>query len=107
MLNFGLRLGSKPRTFISTTPRPQPLLKILLAMPGCAVTRGTTFDNAANLALPFVNEIAARYKGTRLGRQELEGEILEDIEGALWNRVWIGVQFRPTSARWSTPKSLN
>jgi phage terminase large subunit-like protein len=86
MLNFGLRLGSKPRTFVSTTPRPQPLLKSLLAMPGCAVTRGTTFDNAANLAQPFVNEIAARYKGTRLGRQELEGEILEDIEGALWSR---------------------
>ena len=89
MLMFGLRLGSNPRTFISTTPRPQPLLKSLLAMPGCAVTRATTFENAANLARPFVEEIASRYKGTRLGRQELEGELLEDVEGALWTRAMI------------------
>jgi phage terminase large subunit-like protein len=58
-------------------------------MPGCVVTRGTTFDNAANLAAPFISEIAARYKGTRIGRQELEGEILEDIAGALWTRQLI------------------
>jgi phage terminase large subunit-like protein len=89
MLQFGLRLGSNPRAFISTTPRPQPLLKALLAMPECAVTRATTFDNAANLARPFVDEIATRYKGTRLGRQELDGELLEDIEGALWTREMI------------------
>jgi phage terminase large subunit-like protein len=89
MLMFGLRLGNNPRTFISTTPRPQPLLKSLLAMPGCAVTQATTFENAANLARPFVDEIASRYKGTRLGRQELEGELLEDVEGALWTRAMI------------------
>jgi phage terminase large subunit-like protein len=86
MLQFGLRLGANPRVFISTTPRPSPLLKTLLAMPQCVVTRGRTFDNAANLAQQFIGEIAARYQGTRLGRQELEGEILEDIEGALWTR---------------------
>ena len=75
--------------FISTTPRPQPLLKALLAMPGCVVTRATTFDNRANLARPFIEEIAGRYKGTRLGRQELDGELLEDVEGALWTRAMI------------------
>lgn len=89
MLMFGLRLGSNPRTFISTTPRPQPLLKALLAMPQCVVSRATTFENAANLAQPFIDEIASRYKGTRLGRQELDGELLEDVEGALWTRDMI------------------
>jgi len=89
MLMFGLRLGGNPRVFVSTTPRPQPLLKTLLAMPECAVTRATTFDNAANLARPFIEEIAARYRGTRLGRQELNGELIEDVEGALWTRVML------------------
>jgi phage terminase large subunit-like protein len=89
MLQFGLRLGTNPRAFISTTPRPQPLLKTLLTMPECITTRATTFDNASNLAQPFIEQIAARYKGTRLGRQELEGELLEDIEGALWSCAMI------------------
>jgi phage terminase large subunit-like protein len=87
MLQFGLRLGSNPRVFVSTTPRPMPVLKSLLSMPQCVVTRGRTVDNAPNLAGQFISEIAARYEGTRLGRQELEGELLEDIEGALWNRA--------------------
>ena len=86
MLVLGMRLGTDPRIFISTTPRPQALLKTLLAMPECAVTRARTLDNAANLARPFIQEITARYTGTRLGRQELEGELLEDTEGALWTR---------------------
>jgi phage terminase large subunit-like protein len=89
MLQFGLRVGINPRAFISTTPRPQPLLKTMLTMPECAITRATTFDNASNLAKPFIEQIAARYKGTRLGRQELEGELLEDVEGALWSRAMV------------------
>jgi phage terminase large subunit-like protein len=89
MLMFGLRLGADPRVFVSTTPKPQPLLKALLAMPQCAVTRATTFDNRANLARPFIEEIAARYQGTRLGRQELEGQLVEDVEGALWTRAML------------------
>jgi phage terminase large subunit-like protein len=89
MLMFGLRLGHDPRVFVSTTPKPQPLLKALLAMPQCAVTRATTFDNRANLAGPFIEEIAARYQGTRLGRQELDGELVEDVEGALWTRAML------------------
>jgi phage terminase large subunit-like protein len=89
MLQFGLRVGINPRAFISTTPRLQPLLKALLTMPECAITRATTFDNASNLAQPFIEQIAARYKGTRLGRKELEGELLEDIEGTLWTRAMI------------------
>jgi len=86
MLQFGLRLGSDPRVFISTTPRPQALLQSLMAMKECSVTRARTIDNKANLAKPFIDEITARYRGTRLGRQELEGELLEDVEGALWTR---------------------
>ena len=89
MLQFGLRLGENPRAFISTTPRALPLLKALLTMPECITTRATTFDNAANLAKPFIDTIAQRYKGTRLGRQELEGELLEDIEGVLWSRAML------------------
>jgi phage terminase large subunit-like protein len=89
MLQFGLRLGTNPRAFISTTPKPVPLLKALLTMPECVTTRATTFDNATNLARPFIEQIAARYKGTRLGRQELEGELLEDVEGALWSRAML------------------
>ena len=89
MLMFGIRLGKDPRVFVSTTPRPQPLLKALLAMPQCAVTRATTFDNRANLARPFIEEIASRYQGTRLGRQELDGELVEDVEGALWTRAML------------------
>jgi phage terminase large subunit-like protein len=89
MLMFGLRLGADPRVFVSTTPKPQPLLKALLTMPQCVVTRARTFDNRANLARPFIEEIAARYQGTRLGRQELDGELVEDVEGALWTRAML------------------
>lgn len=86
---FGLRLGSHPKALVTTTPRPLPLIKKLVADPDTHVTRGSTFDNAGNLAKPFLKQIEDRYGGTRLGRQELEGEILGDIPGALWNRVSI------------------
>lgn len=83
---FGLRLGDHPRSIVTTTPRPLPLIKKLVTDPDTYVTRGSTFDNAGNLARPFLKQIEDRYGGTRLGRQELEGEILGDIPGALWTR---------------------
>lgn len=87
-LQFGLRLGSKPRIVITTTPRPTSLIRQIAAREDgtVALTRGSTFDNAANLAPSALLELQARYNGTRLGRQELYGEILEDQEGALWTR---------------------
>jgi predicted phage terminase large subunit-like protein len=89
MLQFGLRLGTHPRQVITTTPRPIPLLKTILALPKTVIVRGKTHDNAANLAQEFLEDIKARYEGTRLGRQELNGEILDDIPGALWTRAAI------------------
>ena len=86
MLQFGLRLGSRPRQLITTTPRPIPLIKRLLADPRTAVTRAPTQANAAFLSPAFLDEILARYAGTRLGRQEIDGEIIEDRPDALWSR---------------------
>lgn len=86
-LQFGLRLGSDPRTIITTTPQPKPLIRKLVADTETVfTTRGATWDNAVNMAASFIRDIEDRYAGTRLGRQELEGEILEDIPGALWRR---------------------
>jgi phage terminase large subunit-like protein len=89
MLQFGLRLGDRPRQLITTTPRPIALLKEILADPATVITRGRTLDNAANLAPSFLANIRRKYEGTRLGRQELEAEILEDVPGALWSRAVI------------------
>lgn len=88
---FGLRLGEHPQCLVTTTPRPLPLIKRLTQQEGdgVVVTRGATLDNSANLASNTVKQLYERYSGTRLGRQELEGEILEDIPGALWNRETI------------------
>lgn len=85
-LQFGLRLGEKPQTVFTTTPKPKPLVRNLVKREDGTVfiTRGSTFENKANLAASALVELQARYAGTRLGRQELEGEILEDTEGALW-----------------------
>lgn len=85
-LQFGLRLGVHPQVLVTTTPRPLPLIKKLIADPDTVVTRGSTLDNRANLASNTIKQLYDRYGGTRLGRQELEGEILNDIPGALWNR---------------------
>jgi phage terminase large subunit-like protein len=91
MAQMCLRIGRRPRTVITTTPRPLKLLKTLIARDGqgVVVTRGSTYDNAANLAPGFLEEIRARYEGTRLGRQELNAEILEDVPGALWTREMV------------------
>ena len=83
---FGLRLGDDPRWIATTTPRPIPLIKTLLKQAGVKVTRGKTVDNLANLAPTFRSNIISRYEGTRLGRQELDAEILDDAPGALWSR---------------------
>lgn len=85
-LQFGLRLGTHPKQIITTTPQPKPLIKALVVHPAVVVTRGRTYDNKDNLAGPFMRQIEERFGGTRLGRQELEGEILNDIPGALWSR---------------------
>lgn len=84
MLMFGLRLGAKPRALVTTTPRPTALVRAIMASPTTRVTRGTTYDNRANLAESFFDAIITRYEGTRLGRQELMGELIEDVPGALW-----------------------
>lgn len=86
-LQFGLRLGLSPKALVTTTPRPAPLIKALLVDPTVAVTRGSTLENRANLAPKMLEKLYERYSGTRLGRQELEGEILNDVPGALWSRM--------------------
>ena len=88
-LMMGLRLGADPRVVVTTTPRPTDLLRRIAKDPGTIVTRGTTFDNRANLAREFVEAIVARYDGTRVGRQELLGEDLDDNPSALWQRAEI------------------
>ncbi len=99
-LQFGLRLGVHPRQIVTTTPRPIKTVRRLMQDANCVVTRGRTFDNVANLAAPTLRQLEERYGGTRLGRQELEGEILDDIPGALWNREMIDngrVQDKPAT----------
>ncbi len=86
MLQFALRLGPRPQALVTTTPRPIPLIKRIMADPGSVVTRAPTARNAAFLAPSFLEEIAARYGGTRLGRQELDGELIEDDPDALFRR---------------------
>lgn len=86
MLQFGLRLGERPRQLVTTTPRAVPLLKRLIDMPGTTLTRAATRANALFLAPGFLERVVARYAGTRLGRQELDGELIEDRPDALWQR---------------------
>ena len=86
---FGLRLGTQPRACITTTPKPTILLKSIMNNPHTHVTKGRTHDNLMNLAPTFKEAILSKYEGTRLGRQELYAEVLEDVEGALWSRDMI------------------
>jgi phage terminase large subunit-like protein len=85
-LQFGLRLGRAPKIVVATTPRPTKLLRSLLAREGqgVIVIRGSSYENRANLAPGFFDSIVKKYEGTRLGRQELEAELLADVPGALW-----------------------
>ena len=84
MLLMGLRLGSDPRCVVTTTPRPTRLVRTLIAKPTTVISRATTFDNRANLPTAFFDGVLGRYQGTRLARQELYGEVLADVPGALW-----------------------
>ncbi len=94
-LQFGLRLGTRPRQTVTTTPRPTPLLKRLIADPATALTRSKTKDNIYHLAPAFLDAVVKRYAGTRLGRQELEGEMIEERQDALWSRMGIeALRFR-------------
>lgn len=88
-LQFGLRLGDDPRTIVTTTPRPTREIRELVKASTTVVTRGSTFDNADNLAPAFLDRILQKYEGTRLGRQELYAEILDDVPGALWTRAML------------------
>jgi len=83
---LGLRIGERPRAIVTTTPRPIKAIRELLADPNTVTTRGSTYDNRANLAPAFFDQIIKRYEGTRTGRQELYAELLEEAEGALWKR---------------------
>ncbi|MHA6262186.1 DNA-packaging protein, partial [Arenibacterium sp. CAU 1754] len=85
MLQFALRLGEHPQVCVTTTPRNVGVLKRLLAAPSTVSTHAPTEANRANLAASFLEEVRARYAGTRLGRQELDGVLLSDLEGALWS----------------------
>ena len=89
MLMLGLRLGSDPRVVATTTPKPTALIRRLALDSGTVVTKGTTWENKGNLAPVFLAEIVRRYEGTRLGRQELEAELLDDTPNALWTRDMI------------------
>ncbi len=93
MLQFGLRLGEYPQQLITTTPRPIPLLKTLMADPASRIVRMRTHDNADNLSPGFIEAMVKRYGGTRLGRQELDGELIAQRDDALWKRADIEAIF--------------
>jgi phage terminase large subunit-like protein len=86
---FGLRLGKHPQAIITTTPKPLPIIKALISDPACVVTHGSTYENRANLAPSFFADIIRTYEGTRIGRQELLAEILDDTPGALWSQAMV------------------
>ena len=88
MLQFTMRKPD-PRVLVSTTPRPIPVLREIMADPTTVITRGSTMDNRAHLPASFLAKITSRYEGTRLGRQELNAELLDDLPGALWTREMI------------------
>lgn len=90
-LVLGMRLGSDPRITVTTTPRAVPMVQRLIEQEGgsSAVTRGSTYDNAGNLPLRFLQAIEEEFAGSQLARQEIGGELLRDIEGALWSRALI------------------
>ena len=86
MLQFSLRLGDHPQQVVTTTPRDVPVLKRILGADSTVVTQAATSDNRANLAASFLEEVEGQFGGTQLGRQELEGLLVEELEGSLWSR---------------------
>lgn len=108
MLQFCLRLGKHPQTCVTTTPKPTKLVRDIIKNEKTVVTYGSTFDNSANLAGTYLEAVKAQYEGTRLGRQELYAEILDEASGALWTRALLAncetevedpVEFSKTLAR--------
>lgn len=89
MLQFCMRLGKHPRIMVTTTPKPTKLIRQILKDPKTVVTTGSTFDNSANLAKTYINAVKEQYEGTRLGRQELYAEVLEEAQGALWTTAML------------------
>jgi phage terminase large subunit-like protein len=86
MLQVGLRLGENPRQMVTTTPRPIPLLRRLIGAEGTVKSHAATSANRRHLARGFLKRVVGRYQGTSLGRQELEGELIEDRADSLWQR---------------------
>jgi phage terminase large subunit-like protein len=108
MLQFCLRLGKHPQICVTTTPKPTKLVRDILKNPKTVVTYGSTFDNSANLASTYIEAVKIQYEGTRLGRQELYAEVLDEASGALWDRQLLStcevevdnpVEFAQTLAR--------
>jgi phage terminase large subunit-like protein len=95
-LQMGLRLGTNPQNCVTSTPRPKKLIRDLKKDPSTHVTHGSTYDNRANVSQKWLEKILAKYEGTRLGRQELYAEILDDAPGALWSRELIEKSRRDT-----------
>ena len=85
MLQFGMRLGHFPRQVVTTTPQPTPLIRGLIKDSSCHVTRASSHANRVHLAKGFLEELMRRYEGTRLGRQEIDAELLDEASGALWS----------------------
>lgn len=112
MLQFTNRLGDNPRGCATTTPRPVKLIRELMEgvkQGVVALTKGSTYDNAANLAKSFVSKIITKYEGTRLGRQELDGELLGDVEGAMWSLDMIDaarIKLDPKTGRTTLPQMV-
>lgn len=98
MLQFGLRLGEEPRQLLTTTPRPVPLVRRLMSDPAFTVTRMPTRDNVEHLASGFMAALEARYGGSRLARQELDGELIDDRPDALWSRAAVEAARGPFGA---------
>jgi len=86
MMEFGLRVGPDPKVCVTTTPRPIPIIKQLVSDPDTVDVTGASYENAENLSPSYKRRILKKYEGTHLGRQEIHGEILDDVEGALWTR---------------------
>ena len=89
MLQFALRLGQTPKVVATTTPRAVPILTRLMKLDTTVTSRSRTTDNAGNLAPAFLSEMQRRYGGSQLGRQELDGELVEVLSGSLWRADWI------------------
>lgn len=89
MLQFCMRLGVNPRIVATTTPKPVHIIRELVKDAACIVAAGSTYENARNLAKPFLRRITEKYEGTTLGQQELYAMLLDEITGALWSRSLI------------------